>query len=325
MSDEVLNQADIDSLLKIIGDDVPDDVPGDTWRPGELEAMEKLGLLIGEALAIRWRELGGSLEISPPVVDQCEAGAEASLTAGPALWVVGGLSGKAGGKLAVRLGDPLVTDPAGADDLAAALAPGMAALGEAMGELVGGPVGIELSGHRWLGAGEQASAGDVLATGGPVVRFQFSCRLEGKPGVIEVLWGLNEARALLAALPEEGARSRRPEPEAPKVVEEEGVGGADFAELRSAPEVSGSRNIDLILDVPLMLTVELGRTERQIRDVLNLAPGSVLELERLAGEAVDVLVNGKLIARGEVVVVDDKFGVRVIDIVSRADRVKNLR
>ncbi len=85
-----------------------------------------------------------------------------------------------------------------------------------------------------------------------------------------------------------------------------------------------AQNIELLLDVPLQITVELGRTRRKIRDVLAMGPGSVVELDRLAGEAVDILVNGKLIAKGEVVVIDENFGVRITDIVSPAERVRNL-
>ena len=84
-------------------------------------------------------------------------------------------------------------------------------------------------------------------------------------------------------------------------------------------------NIGLILDVPLQVTVELGRTKKLIKDVLELSTGSVIELDRLAGEPVDVLVNGKLLAKGEVVVIDENFGVRVTDIVSSVERVRNLQ
>jgi flagellar motor switch protein FliN/FliY len=80
----------------------------------------------------------------------------------------------------------------------------------------------------------------------------------------------------------------------------------------------------MLLDVPLRVTVELGRTRMKIRDVLSLVPGSIVELEKLAGEPVDILVNGKEIARGEVVVIDEEFGVRITDIASRAKRLKKL-
>lgn len=79
-------------------------------------------------------------------------------------------------------------------------------------------------------------------------------------------------------------------------------------------------NINLIMDVPLEITVELGRTQRLIRDILEFAPGSIIELDKLAGEPIDILVNGKVIAKGEVVVIDESFGVRITDIVSPSKR-----
>lgn len=99
---------------------------------------------------------------------------------------------------------------------------------------------------------------------------------------------------------------------------------AAFPDLGRAGAGQEPQNIDLIMDVPLQLTVELGRTRKQIREVLALGPGSVVELDKLAGEAVDVLVNGKLVAKGEVVVIDENFGVRITDIVSPAERVRSL-
>ncbi|MEW5786416.1 MAG: flagellar motor switch protein FliN [Pseudomonadota bacterium] len=85
-----------------------------------------------------------------------------------------------------------------------------------------------------------------------------------------------------------------------------------------------ANNLDLILDIPVQLTVELGRTKIAIRNLLQLAQGSVVELEGLAGQPMDVLVNGCLIAQGEVVVVNDKFGIRLTDIISPAERLRRL-
>ncbi|WP_018606622.1 flagellar motor switch protein FliN [Uliginosibacterium gangwonense] len=88
----------------------------------------------------------------------------------------------------------------------------------------------------------------------------------------------------------------------------------------------GSMNdYELILDIPVALTVELGRTKISIRNLLQLAHGSVVELDALAGEPMDVLVNGTLIAQGEVVVVNDKFGIRLTDIITPSERVRKLR
>jgi len=100
---------------------------------------------------------------------------------------------------------------------------------------------------------------------------------------------------------------------------------AQFPNLAPRATREEIRNIELLLDVTLQVTVELGRTRRQIRDVLALGPGSVVELDKLAGEQVDVLVNGKLIAKGEVVVIDENYGVRITDIISPADRVQSLK
>lgn len=85
------------------------------------------------------------------------------------------------------------------------------------------------------------------------------------------------------------------------------------------------RNLDMLLDIPLQVTVELGRTKRAVKDILELSTGSILELDKLAGEPVDIHVNNKLIAQGEVVVIDENFGVRVTEIVSQSDRLKKLK
>jgi flagellar motor switch protein FliN len=86
-----------------------------------------------------------------------------------------------------------------------------------------------------------------------------------------------------------------------------------------------NEKMELILDIPVAITVEIGRTKMSIRNLLQLNQGGIVALDRLAGEALDVLVNGTLVANGEVVVVNDKFGVRLTDIVSKAERIKRLR
>ncbi len=96
----------------------------------------------------------------------------------------------------------------------------------------------------------------------------------------------------------------------------------------SDPQTSGdgqARRLDLLLDVPLDVSVELGRCRMSIQDLLNLAPGSVVELDKVAGEPLDILINDRLVARGEAVVVNDKFGVRITDIVSPQERIARLR
>jgi flagellar motor switch protein FliN/FliY len=85
------------------------------------------------------------------------------------------------------------------------------------------------------------------------------------------------------------------------------------------------QNLDFILDIPLKVTVELGRTNVVIKDLLQLGQGSVLELDKLAGEPLEILVNGKLVAKGEVVVVNEKFGIRLTDIISPVERIETLK
>lgn len=86
-----------------------------------------------------------------------------------------------------------------------------------------------------------------------------------------------------------------------------------------------ARNLNMLMDIPLQVTVELGRTKRSVKEILELASGSIIELDKLAGEPVDILVNSRLIAKGEVVVIDENFGVRITDILSKEDRLNNLR
>ena len=93
----------------------------------------------------------------------------------------------------------------------------------------------------------------------------------------------------------------------------------------SGERASGEVKLDVILDIPITIAMEIGRTRLSIRNLLQLNQGSVVELDRLAGEPMDVLVNGTLVAHGEVVVVNEKFGIRLTDVISPADRIKNLR
>jgi flagellar motor switch protein FliN/FliY len=103
------------------------------------------------------------------------------------------------------------------------------------------------------------------------------------------------------------------------------------AQARAFPELSpesagaAAGRLDMIMDIPVQLTVELGRTKIAIRNLLQLAQGSVIELDRLAGEPMDVLVNGCLIAQGEVVVVNDKFGIRLTDVIAPDERLRRLQ
>jgi flagellar motor switch protein FliN len=108
-------------------------------------------------------------------------------------------------------------------------------------------------------------------------------------------------------------------------------GGAEPVELETLRDeraditVDEKRKLDTILDIPVTISMEVGRAKISIRNLLQLNQGSVIELERVAGEPLDVLVNGTLIAHGEVVVVNDKFGIRLTDVISQIERIKKLR
>ncbi|HWR87028.1 MAG TPA: flagellar motor switch protein FliN [Acidiferrobacterales bacterium] len=100
---------------------------------------------------------------------------------------------------------------------------------------------------------------------------------------------------------------------------------AAFQNLQPGGGTGTEANLDTVLDIPVTISMEIGRTKTSIRNLLQLNQGSVVELDRLAGEPLDVMVNGTLIAHGEVVVVNDKYGIRLTDVVSASERVKKLK
>ncbi len=113
------------------------------------------------------------------------------------------------------------------------------------------------------------------------------------------------------------------QPPIEKMVYQEKQIDENIAETKNTRPTTG--NIEMLLDIPLEVSVELGRTKIAIRDMIQLGPGSIIELDKLIGEPVDLLVNDNLIAKGEVVVFDENFGIRITDIVTPAERLKSLR
>lgn len=128
-------------------------------------------------------------------------------------------------------------------------------------------------------------------------------------------------------LADEWAAALGEDPSAPEIdVDEVMSAQLDELEDTSSPiSEDERRKLDTILDIPVTISMEVGRSQISIRNLLQLNQGSVVELERLAGESLDVLVNGTLIAHGEVVVVNDKFGIRLTDVISQTERIKKLR
>jgi flagellar motor switch protein FliN/FliY len=138
-----------------------------------------------------------------------------------------------------------------------------------------------------------------------------------------------------AAMQEQAAQENQLDPEAARVAADLASAAREspyqakpasqlFEDLGSGAKPGSLNDFDMILDIPVQITVELGRTKLSIRNLLQLAHGSVVELDGLAGEPMDVLVNGTLIAQGEVVVVNDKFGIRLTDIITPAERIRKL-
>lgn len=117
------------------------------------------------------------------------------------------------------------------------------------------------------------------------------------------------------------AEEAEPEPEAPVA---KSASDEVFRPLSSNSSSAQSRDLEMIMDIPVKLTVELGRTKLTIKQLLELAQGSVIELEGLAGEPMDILINGYLIAQGEVVVVEDKYGIRITEIITPSERIHKL-
>lgn len=101
--------------------------------------------------------------------------------------------------------------------------------------------------------------------------------------------------------------------------------GYQFSALRGKEAAVKAKNLSFILDIPLDVTVQLGRTQMLVNDLLKLGQGSVIELEKMAGETLEILANQKLVARGEVVVINEKFGIRVTEIISPMERVEKLK
>lgn len=144
------------------------------------------------------------------------------------------------------------------------------------------------------------------------------------PDELMAMWesALKEAQAGSTSeeksqLSETGAREERTE------VSEE-TKSLSLQELSPSKDGGAHPELDFILDIPLEISVEIGRTKMLIKDLLKLNQGAIIELEKFAGEPVEIYVNGKLMARGEVVVVNDRFGVRVTEIISAQDRIKRL-
>jgi flagellar motor switch protein FliN/FliY len=166
-----------------------------------------------------------------------------------------------------------------------------------------------------------------LPPGDEIAKVTYNIKIENLINskfyqLIELSLGSDIAKSLMA---DSGGGMPAMQPQSMGSMEQQmgqqvGISPVKFPPLGESIPYGAGTNISLLLDVPMTLTVELGRTRQLVKDILGLGEGSIIELDKLAGEPVDLLVNGKLIAKGEVVVIDENFGVRITDIVSPAER-----
>jgi flagellar motor switch protein FliN/FliY len=187
--------------------------------------------------------------------------------------------------------------------------------------------------------------GGIDAPDGNFIRIRYDLKTDGRSTFVDELLQIDTARAIIGT--EAGVAAGLQAAESESVVgasggnmgleglfggmsdqtpaqQSVGVQSVQFSPLTQGPHSEVSGNIGLLMDVSMQLTVELGRTKMLIKDILGMGEGTIVELDKLAGEPVDLLVNGKLIAKGEVVVIDENFGVRVTDIISPMERISNL-
>jgi flagellar motor switch protein FliN/FliY len=183
-------------------------------------------------------------------------------------------------------------------------------------------------------------ATEIDTPAGDIVKVRFALTTDGKSSFIDEIMDLSVAQSITGEVSGSKDVSAGPsaesggapsddlfqqftsQPSAPQA--SVGVQSVQFAPLAQGAQSEVTGNIGLLMDVSMQLTVELGRTKMLIKDILGMGEGTIVELDKLAGEPVDLLVNGKLIAKGEVVVIDENFGVRVTDIISPMERISNL-
>ena len=353
MSDDSLSQEEIDALVNASdADSVPDPATAEPSGAPELTALERdtLGevgnICMSSAATALGTLLSRSVQITTPQVELVDDAEVRSGHDGPAVVVAieytEGLDGRnvfvIGTRDASVVADLMMGgEGTPADEVGEAQ---LSAIAEAMNQMAGGAATAmaEMVGRRvdisspsvdLLDLNDPA-VGLELGIAGAMVRTAFQLRVgDLLDTTLMQLMPLAFARALVDSLTtaeaaggtasgaEDDDRHLRavPVPVAQPVA---------FPSLDEMPASPGGSDISLLLDVPLQVTVELGRTQLRIRNVLELVPGSIVELDKLAGEPVDVLVNGKQIARGEVVVIDEEFGVRITDVASQAKRLRGL-
>jgi flagellar motor switch protein FliN/FliY len=220
-----------------------------------------------------------------------------------------------------------------------ALTEGFSQMSSASITAIGDKTGLSIKSEE-VRASLFENAGDASIPEGSFIRIRYNVTTDGTSSFLDELIDENVAHALLGSSGAEAVPQAAPQPAAaglgfePGLQQQDifgapsgggvGVQPVQFAPLSQAEQPGMTGNIGLLMDVSMQLTVELGRTKMLIKDILGMGEGTIVELDKLAGEPVDLLVNGKLIAKGEVVVIDENFGVRVTDIISPMERISSL-
>lgn len=232
----------------------------------------------------------------------------------------------------LMMGGDASNPPAELDEIYAsavreAMSQGFSAIANALSEELGGAVSVTPPEMRSLDLSSDTNL--PLGNVAEIAVLPLKAMIEGA-GDGPVAVGLSSAAArtvagsTAAAPPSRVSAAPAPAHAAP-VAAPVTYQPVQFSPLAPSQVPAMPKNIELLLDVPMQMTVELGRTSMFVKDILDLGTGSIIELDKLAGEPVDLLVNGKLVARGEVVVIDENFGVRVTDVISPMERIRSIQ
>ncbi|ABJ76190.1 flagellar motor switch protein FliN [Leptospira borgpetersenii] len=349
MGEGSLSQEEIDALLAGASDSFDSGVVASSATQKEVPGMSPvdrdiLSDLLSSCFQVAGNTLGAVLSrssafLNPNVETKSRKDVESELKSGSFL-LCSTLSGSVNGRIvlvmsaenAVKIANSMMggfesgeLDEAQIQTLRDSLTPVMGALISQISTKTGGGVNGSPSETRNV----TSPAALVLPDGETMVRVFFNLTIENIPSFrVQFLLSLSTASDLLNLYRRSGSVGGD--------MSNMGMGGMGmgaspgsmsvksvaFPNLGTASGASNTPNLNLLMDVQMSVTVELGRTKMYIKDILGLGEGSIIELDKLAGEPVDLLVNGKLIAKGEVVVIDENFGVRVTDIVSPIDRIK---
>lgn len=308
---ELLTQAEIDALLAAV--DSSGEQPNELDQ-SEAEAIAALATTIFQIIAPL---LQAEFTAADPEFSVFTAAEARSYAAS------GGLAIEISGRDAARWLAMAAAPDAGSNLEPGSLAAPAAALGSAVTAWLGGGPDTAVTAELMWCEPEMVAAYWPLPDDAPYVGVWWPAATGDAATRTGLLVPLADVRGMLDAAA--AAQPAVPTESTAKVSQAAAaIPLAEYQELAGHDSGSAAAGIEMLLDVPLEITTVLGRARRQVGEVLALGPGSIIELDKLAGEPIEVLVNGKLIARGEVVVIDEHFGIRITDIVSRVERLRQL-